>query len=115
MRQSRVATGEGNVSSRDLGPTPGFGVMALNAAWKFNHRMQLSAGVDNLFDHTYSEHLNLAGSSDFGYPAEPSALGVEELTTTECWRLLEASRVGRIAIATAEGRPELFPVNFMLI
>ena len=31
--------------------------------------MQLSAGVDNLFDRRYSEHLNLAGNADFGYPA----------------------------------------------
>ena len=29
--------------------------------------MKLSAGVDNLFDKTYSEHLNLAGNSGFGY------------------------------------------------
>ncbi|MBS0225834.1 MAG: TonB-dependent copper receptor [Proteobacteria bacterium] len=71
MRQSRVALGEGNVSSRDIGPTPGFGVMALNAAWKVNTRVQLTAGIDNLFDHDYSEHLNLAGSADFGYPADP--------------------------------------------
>ena len=33
--------------------------------------MQLSAGVDNVFDRYYAEHLNLAGSADFGYPADP--------------------------------------------
>jgi len=71
LRQSRVATGEGNVSSRDLGPTPGFAVAAVNCAWKFNDRLQLTAGVDNLFDHAYAQHLNLAGSADFGYPADP--------------------------------------------
>ena len=32
---------------------------------------QLTAGLDNVFDRTYSEHLNLAGSADFGYPADP--------------------------------------------
>ena len=34
-------------------------------------RLQLTAGVDNLFDRAYSEHLNLGGNSAFGYPADP--------------------------------------------
>lgn len=50
--------------------------------------------------------------TDAAAPPTAAASGVEELTTAECWRLLEASRVGRIAIATAEGRPELFPINY---
>ncbi|SBV36671.1 hypothetical protein STPYR_11601 [uncultured Stenotrophomonas sp.] len=29
------------------------------------------ARVDNLFDRAYAEHLNLAGSADFGFPADP--------------------------------------------
>lgn len=31
----------------------------------------MTTGIDNLFNRTYSEHLNLAGSADFGYPALP--------------------------------------------
>ena len=34
-----------------------------------NKQVQLSVGVDNLFDRTYSEHLNLAGNAGFGYAA----------------------------------------------
>jgi iron complex outermembrane receptor protein len=29
----------------------------------------VSLGVDNLFNKTYSEHLNLAGNAGFGYAA----------------------------------------------
>ena len=45
--------------------------LALNAGYRLNARMQLTTGIDNLFNRTYSEHLNLAGSADFGYPALP--------------------------------------------
>jgi iron complex outermembrane receptor protein len=33
--------------------------------------LNLAAGVDNILDRTYTENLNLAGSADFGYPADP--------------------------------------------
>ena len=69
--QDRVAIGQGNVVGRDLGPSAGFATLALNAGYRLNERLQLTAGVDNLFDRAYSEHLNLAGSADFGYPAMP--------------------------------------------
>ena len=70
-RQSRVAIGQGNVVGRDLGPSAGFATLALNAGYRIHDRLRLSAGVDNVFDRAYSEHLNLAGSADFGYPADP--------------------------------------------
>ena len=69
--QDRVSQSLGNVVGRDLGPSPGFAVFSLNGGYRFNERMQLTAGIDNLFDRTYSEHLNLAGNSAFGYPADP--------------------------------------------
>ncbi len=69
--QHRVAAGQGNVVAQDLGPSAGFATFALNAAYRFSAQLQLSAGVDNLFDRAYSEHLNLAGSADFGFPADP--------------------------------------------
>ncbi len=70
-RQERVAEGAGNVVSRDLGPSAGFVTLALNAAYRINDHLRASAGIDNLFDRAYAEHLNLAGSADFGFPAEP--------------------------------------------
>jgi Outer membrane receptor for ferrienterochelin and colicins len=69
--QNRVNPGLGNVTSRDIGPSAGFAVFSLNAGYRINDHLQLSAGIDNLFDRAYSEHLNLAGSADFGYPADP--------------------------------------------
>jgi iron complex outermembrane receptor protein len=69
--QRRVAVDQGNVVGRDLGESGGFATLALNGGYRFDERLQLTAGVDNLFDRTYSEHLNLAGSADFGYPADP--------------------------------------------
>ncbi len=69
--QDRVAPGYGNVVGQDLGPSAGFGTLALNAGWRISDRVQLTAGVDNVFDRAYSEHLNLAGNADFGYPADP--------------------------------------------
>lgn len=69
--QTRVAVSQGNVTGRDLGPSAGFATLALNAGYRVSERVQLSAGIDNLFDRAYSEHLNLAGSADFGYPAMP--------------------------------------------
>ncbi|MQP76665.1 TonB-dependent copper receptor [Stenotrophomonas sp. MYb238] len=70
-RQNRVAQDEGNVVARDLGPTAGFATLSLNAAYRINDGLHASAGVDNLFDRAYAEHLNLAGSADFGFPADP--------------------------------------------
>ena len=69
--QDRVAPGYGNVVGQDLGPSAGFATLALNAGYRVNAMVQVTAGVDNVFDRAYSEHLNLAGNADFGYPADP--------------------------------------------
>lgn len=70
--QNRVAINEGNVVGKDFNSSPGFAVFSANAAYKVNKYVKISAGVDNLFDKTYSEHLNLAGNSSFGYSANTS-------------------------------------------
>lgn len=68
--QDRVAVGQGNVVGQDFGASKGFGTLAINGAVRLGQYLRLSAGIDNLFDRAYAEHLNLAGSADFGYPAE---------------------------------------------
>ncbi|MET4727127.1 iron complex outermembrane receptor protein [Lysobacter enzymogenes] len=70
-KQDRIAVGEGSVVGQDIGRSRGFAVFSLNGGYRFSDKLKLSAGIDNLFDRTYSEHLNLAGSADFGYPADP--------------------------------------------
>jgi len=67
--QDRIAENQGNVVGKDYEKSAGFGVFSLNGAYKVNNNLKLSAGVDNLFDNTYAEHLNLAGNAGFGYPA----------------------------------------------
>ncbi|MCY1464936.1 TonB-dependent copper receptor [compost metagenome] len=57
--------------ARDLGPSAGFATLSLNGAYRINDSLRASVGVDNLFDRAYAEHLNLAGSADFGFPADP--------------------------------------------
>ncbi|KXU34002.1 hypothetical protein AXK12_08175 [Cephaloticoccus capnophilus] len=66
--QNRVAVGQGTIAGQDLGRTPGFGVLSLNAGWRVTERATLTAGVDNVFDKTYAEHLSRAGAAVNGYP-----------------------------------------------
>ncbi|PHM74225.1 TonB-dependent copper receptor [Xenorhabdus kozodoii] len=65
--QHRVAINEGNVVGKDFDSSKGFALLSANATYKVTQNIQVSAGVDNLFDKTYSEHLNLAGNKGFGY------------------------------------------------
>ena len=59
--QTRVAEGKGNVTSKDFADSNGFGVLSASAAYRLNEHFKLSAGVDNLLDKNYSEHLNQLG------------------------------------------------------
>ncbi|MNZ65718.1 Ferric enterobactin receptor precursor [compost metagenome] len=67
--QGRVAKGEGNVVGQDFDESAGFGVLSLNAAYRLSRHFKVSAGIDNLLDKDYAEHLNLAGNAGFGFPA----------------------------------------------
>lgn len=67
--QDRVAAKTGTVAGWDVGPTAGFTVVSLNAAWRINEHATLSMGVDNLFDRLYAEHVSRAAAAINGYPA----------------------------------------------
>lgn len=67
--QNRVAEMQGNVTSKDFDESSGFGVLSLNAAYRVSKNFKLSAGVDNLLDKAYSEHLNQAGNAGVGMSA----------------------------------------------
>lgn len=71
-RQDRVALNQGNIAGYDLGKSKGFAVLSVNAAYQLNPLLSLSAGVDNLLDKAYSQHLNRAGNSAFGYASTQS-------------------------------------------
>lgn len=38
---------------------------------------------------------------------------VERLTTAECWGLLQATQLGRLAVVHSGGGPDVFPVNYV--
>jgi iron complex outermembrane receptor protein len=65
--QDRVAVNQGNIVGQDLGRSPGFAVLSLNASWKPAARARLSTGLDNLLDKTYAEHISRAGSAIAGF------------------------------------------------
>ncbi|MGG4774410.1 TonB-dependent copper receptor [Paenalcaligenes sp. Me52] len=71
-RQSRYALNQGNVVGKDFGPSNGFSTLALHTAYQANKNLTFSVGVDNVFNRTYSEHLNLAGNAGFGYASNTS-------------------------------------------
>lgn len=60
--QRRYDKGMGGIAGKDLGASSGFGVLSLNAGWRPNKTVLLTAGVDNLFDKTYAEHLSKSGA-----------------------------------------------------
>ncbi len=65
--QKRFDQNKGNIVGQDLGATGGFGVFSLNASYRSTRSVLVSAGVDNLFDKTYAEHISRGGASITGY------------------------------------------------
>ena len=64
-RQNRFAPGQGNIIGQDLNTaSAGYGVVSINAGWKMNKNVTVNLGVDNLFDRTYSEHINKSTAYD---------------------------------------------------
>lgn len=69
-QQNRVSLHQGNIVGYDLKPSAGFSTISLNGSYSLSKDVDLSVGVDNLLDKTYTEHLNKAGSSGFGFASE---------------------------------------------
>lgn len=65
--QKRYDLNKGNIVGQDIGATGGFGVFSLNASFKPSRAVLVSAGVDNLFDKTYAEHISRGGAAVTGY------------------------------------------------
>ena len=65
--QERFALNQGNIVGKDLGRSDGFTTLAASATWKLTDRLLVSAGVDNLFDRDFAEHLSRGGASLSGY------------------------------------------------
>jgi iron complex outermembrane receptor protein len=65
--QDRFALNQGNIVGQDLGSSPGFAVFSLNTSHRLGKNARVSAGLDNLLDKTYAEHISRAGSAVSGF------------------------------------------------
>lgn len=65
--QDRFDRNKGNIVGQDIGSTPGFGVFSLNAGYRPKKGMLVAAGIDNLFDKTYAEHISRSGAMVAGF------------------------------------------------
>lgn len=61
--QTRVDPNKGNIVGQDIGRSAGFGVLSLNAGYRVRKGVLISAGMDNLFDKTYAEHISRTGQT----------------------------------------------------
>lgn len=64
-RQDRVDPGSGTIFGTDIGETAGFGVLSINGGYRPGKNLLLTAGIDNVLDRTYAEHLG-RGFADLG-------------------------------------------------
>jgi len=65
--QHRIAVNEGNIVGQDIGKSGGFVVFSVNGGWRPKSGLLLAAGIDNLFDKTYAEHISRGGGMLAGF------------------------------------------------
>ncbi|KAF3998387.1 TonB-dependent copper receptor [Glaciimonas immobilis] len=65
--QKRFDLNKGNIAGQDLGASSGFTIFSVNAGWKPRKDVLVSAGIDNLTNKTYAEHLSRRGAALPGY------------------------------------------------
>jgi iron complex outermembrane receptor protein len=65
--QDRVDIGKGNIVGQDFATTPSANVLSLNAGWKASDRLLVTAGIDNLLNETYAEHVSRSGAAIAGF------------------------------------------------
>ena len=68
-KQNRVALNEGNIVGYDLKESAGFGTLSLNGTYHLYDGIDLSVGIDNVFNKAYTEHLNKLGDAGTGLSA----------------------------------------------
>lgn len=66
-RQDRVHVGCGNIVGQDIDKSDAFQTWALHGSYRIDKRLSLAAGIDNLFDKTYAEHISRVGAAVAGY------------------------------------------------
>lgn len=66
-KQDRVDVGRGNIAGQDIGVTDSANILSFNAGWNPSERVLVTAGIDNLLDKTYAEHISRAGAAIPGF------------------------------------------------
>ncbi len=66
-QQDRISLNQGNIVGYDLQKSKGFSTLSLNGSYSLMQHVDLALGIDNVLNKTYTEHLNRAGSSGFGF------------------------------------------------
>ncbi|WP_180074412.1 MULTISPECIES: TonB-dependent copper receptor [unclassified Acinetobacter] len=64
--QNRISAHQGNIVGYDLKESAGFGTLSLNGTYHIDEGVDVSVGVDNLLNKTYTEHLNKLGDAGTG-------------------------------------------------
>ncbi|MDY6486711.1 TonB-dependent copper receptor [Acinetobacter faecalis] len=64
--QNRISQNEGNIVGYDLKESAGFTTLSINGSYNLTKDIDLSVGIDNVLDKTYTEHLNKMGNAGFG-------------------------------------------------
>lgn len=67
MAQKSYVQNQGNIVGQDIGQTGGFTVFSINGGYRVKKGVQITGGIDNLFNRKYAEHLSRAGSAVVGY------------------------------------------------
>ncbi len=68
--QRRVALNQGTIVGQDFRETDGFTVTSVNAGWRPGAVLSFTAGVDNLFNETYAEHISRQGAAIPGFAVQ---------------------------------------------
>lgn len=66
-KQDRVDVGRGNIAGQDIGVSSSSNILSFNGGWSPTARLLVTAGIDNLLDTTYAEHISRAGASIAGF------------------------------------------------
>jgi iron complex outermembrane recepter protein len=64
-RQDRIHPGYGTIYSLDTDETPGFATASFYGGYRFGERITVTAGIDNLLDRAYAEHIQ-RGNAELG-------------------------------------------------
>ena len=69
-KQDRISEHQGNIVGYDMGESKAFNTLSLNGSYRLTPDVDVLVGIDNVLNATYTEHLNKAGSSGFGFAAD---------------------------------------------